>query len=366
LFHLHTLTIEATITPPPPFIAYRHRPDEANPEHLAFVNVRDGVKKSTSPYDLLTIIPSSRRVLKPPKSLSLTGRQHEPPGLGSVYLPDQQFTPLVHFPALLRHGNHEWLKTSDTWDLQNWLHAALAMEPKMRSRKVAYHDDKERFILETSVQICWVPDGEGEDAGAELKMIVTIDLRVDMDLLFDPLPPIGHEMRGLILHSLFPAPVAPSSKTESEARASALRYFYGCLNPAPDLSLNFDVGRLQPKEMASKLLPFQTRTVGLLLERERSRIIGEAKATTHHLPGIWEGVQLGQGSGKVAYRRMTGDIRRIEGKLDKGKGRAAEEEGDMNGLSRSERENLPLLLDLSQVRGTMLCEEMGESPTRAD
>ncbi len=260
------------------------------------------------------------------------------------------------------------MASSNAWDMQNWIQAALALDPdEPQTRKEAYRDKKRRVVLETGAQICWVPDGEGEDADAEIKLLITINVYLDMAVLYEPLPDIGKDLLGLILNALVPSAAPPKSRSESENRAAALRHFFACLRPAPYLPLAFHAGRLQPKEMVSRLLPFQARTVALLLRREGSPTIGNVKPSRTVDPtGFWDVRYLGEAFGRVAYRRVTGEMLHVgsseEGRVDrKGKGRALDEtERQMLDCPRDEeRDLLPLLLDLSGVKGTMLCEEMG-------
>jgi hypothetical protein len=54
-----------------------------------------------------------------------------------------------------------------------------------------------------------------------------------------------------------------------------------------------------------------------------------------------------------------------DGRGGKRKQTAVEEDMDMDEeLSREELEELPALVDLAKVRGSMLCEEMGGTPQR--
>jgi E3 ubiquitin-protein ligase SHPRH len=121
---------------------------------------------------------------------------------------------------------------------------------------------------------------------------------------------------------------------------------------------------LHPKELVTELLPFQKRTLAKLLQREWSNLVPQMARNRRDPDGFWSALDLGAG-GKVAYRRLTGDIVQTEPAVDKsnikGKGRADNDDNmDLAGLAKAEREVLPILVDLSGVRGTMLCEEMGE------
>ena len=263
------------------------------------------------------------------------------------------------------------MPNSYAWDMSNWLNATLALDPDERpTRKGAYRDEKRRVILDTGVQICWVPEGEGETAVAEVKLIVTINVYLDMTVIYKPLPSLGQDMLGLILQSLIPSIIPTGSGSEVENRSAGLRQFFACVRPAPDLPLAFLAAKLQPKEMISRLYPFQSRTVALLLQRENSPMFSNVTTPKARDPsGFWGNYELGQDIGRVAFRRITGDLvamdpidPRKSGIDIKGKGKTLndEEMTDRDQLSDPEKSRLPVILDLSGVRGTMLCEEMGE------
>jgi hypothetical protein len=74
--------------------------------------------------------------------------------------------------------------------------------------------------------------------------------------------------------------------------------------------------------------------------------------------------------GDTAYRRLTGDLVKIDRNRAatdrKGKGRAVDDEDENDGddSRSSDRKQLSTLIDLSQSKGSMLCEEMGQSGSR--
>jgi len=81
--------------------------------------------------------------------------------------------------------------------------------------------------------------------------------------------------------------------------------------------------------------------------------------------GFWSTHDL-EKSGHLAYRRLTGELVKLDREIvvpdRKGKGRAIDHlEEEAVGLRAKDRELLPTLLDLSRVKGSMLCEEMGQS-----
>ncbi len=261
--------------------------------------------------------------------------------------------------------------------MQNWLHTALSLDPdEPKTRKGEYRgpeiDGKahRRFSLHTGLQLCWIPDGEGDGAGMDIKFLITVHVIVDFHQLFEKLPEIGDSMQGFILSSLMPSRHLGSdiydTSSESQARASALRRLYEIMQPAPDLSFTFNAKQLQPPEMMTTLYPFQTRTLALLMKRERAAMfdgrLGDESRKPMDPDGFWEAFDLGP-LGRIAYRRLTGDLVRLglshlADQDAKGKGRARDV--DLYGCLNGERESLPIIVDLSIVTGTMLCEEMGE------
>ena len=116
--------------------------------------------------------------------------------------------------------------------------------------------------------------------------------------------------------------------------------------------------------MPSKLLPFQNRTVAWLLQRERAPVT-QASEVCKDPAGFWSTHDL-EKLGHLAYRRLTGELVKLDREIAvpdrKGKGRAVDHSEEEEGVLRSkDRELLPTLLDLSLVKGSMLCEEMGRS-----
>jgi E3 ubiquitin-protein ligase SHPRH len=320
---------------------------------------------------------------------------------------------LVQLQYPYTQGSKEWLASSSAWDLQNWIHAALALDPDQpQTRKANVRAEKGSPVrLESDVKVCWIPGpgpgpGPGEDGAAyrpaaldqqaravngdtdsqmqldsdsdtaaiantEIQLIITIDAYLDLSSLFSPLPDLGQDMLGLILHSLIPASTVDTSRNEGEARAQALARFYNCLRPAPYISSPRTV---QPESMASKLLPFQLRTVALLLDRERRGEASRGNGEVVDPTGFWDVLDWGK-HGQVAYRRLTGELVRLNrtkeqdkmvpaavmDRKGKGKETALDDMVDTDaGATVIYPGEVPALLDLSQVRGTMLCEEMGE------
>ncbi|WWD22076.1 hypothetical protein CI109_106565 [Kwoniella shandongensis] len=375
--HLHTCTIESSLFPPEPTLQYYGRAEQPNPAYDFFTTVREKIAATTDPFSPLTLAPPSPDVVRPGYQYHrYFGPTGKPTLSGTkVYLPGaHKKNHLASLEPLTSNARHEWHAASKAWDLEHWIQTVLALDPAVDgNRKAIYRDDKKRFDLSSGLQICWVPDGEGPGAGIELKLLITIDVFVNMEAIFTSLPDIGNDLVGFVLHSLIPSQTTTTQGvSESETRAAALRHFYSCLRPAPDLPFNYSARQLQPKEMISKLLPFQTRTLRLLLQREQAQALDQDKKPIRSDPdGFWKGYDLGEEFGRVGYRRLTGDLvpfaqRHQPVKVDrKGKGRAHSQtpELEMDNLIDEERELLSTMLDLSGVRGTMLCEEMGLGKT---
>ena len=363
LFHLHTFELDITLNAPQPWEQRWREPDRANPAYEMFDLMRTSLASALDPLTPLTLLPPTPKLLNSGES----GGYWAAKDMVSVNLPDStKARPLVRFFDLPNQAAKEWMPNAQAVDMKHWMTAMLSLDPdQTATRKGVYRDDLKRFVTETSIRICWVPDGEGVGSGTEVKLLVTIDVKADWAAIAVPLPDIGRDMLGLILHSLLPTSTPSRAQSESQARAQALQYFFSCLRPAPDHSLTFNVNVLQPLEMKSKLLPFQARTLALLLQREGAGMVPSANKVAGEDPlGFWESFDLGKKHGRIAFRRTTGDIVFLKARASvddrKGKGREVVEEVDAGGLIASERKDLPFALDLSGVKGTMLCEEMGK------
>ncbi|EIW68737.1 hypothetical protein TREMEDRAFT_71902 [Tremella mesenterica DSM 1558] len=250
----------------------------------------------------------------------------------------------------------EWLPHSQTRSTQNYLNAIVTLDPSLPRTigKIKYNDDIERFVLVTNAQMAWIP----KEDRVEIKIIVTFKIFMDMDKIYEPLPPAGQDLLGLILNSLLPSPTARLPTTEEKDRAVALRYFFASLRPAPQVSLTM-AERIQAKELRSTLLPFQLRTVAKLLERENAPGFAVEKPSGDP-PGFWSMVDFGESIGSLTYRRLTGELLPLEKKSSKARGKERERDLVMTGLQPPGTE---ALIDLSGIRGTMLCEEMGLGKT---
>lgn len=346
-FHIHRLAIHASFNPIPQTERY---PDglRENPEWKAFDDIVTAVKGKTLAMEPLELVPSSPDILAIPFEKRKSPRQKVLPvrrgATAEVLLPTStRNRPLLTIPNVLNGQGRMALPTTTAWDTFNWVHATLALSPTQGATRVgSFRDDKERIHLRTGVEAVWIPS-EDDDAAAELRLVITIDAFLDMTLITDALPPVGNDLFRMALMGLIPPNTAPSG---DEDRASALRDFYECLRPAPDLPLHSDARKLQPSGMVSKLLPFQKRTLALLLRNEGIQF--DDLPLRSYPGGQWEEFEL-DGFGTYAFSRLTGLLEQVSGR--KGKDRAT---------SPSEPSKLFQLFPLNKVHGTMLCEEMGK------
>jgi E3 ubiquitin-protein ligase SHPRH len=210
------------------------------------------------------------------------------------------------------------------------------------------------------MKACWELVEGGGDEDSALKVILVIDCFLHPGRMWDPLPPLGNDLIGLILHSTLPSPAPTPSHSDSERRADALRHFLSCLQPAPPVPY---ARSIQPSKMVSRLLPFQNRTVAWLLQRERHGTGSHDQGSSKDTGGFWSAYNAGP-MGKVAFNRSTGQLVKLSSVEmvvnRKGKGKMQEEPDEL-GLVSQDRLALPNLVDLSSVKGSMLCEEMGKS-----
>ncbi|ORY26908.1 SNF2 family N-terminal domain-domain-containing protein [Naematelia encephala] len=341
LFHLHTFTLEINIVPPPPTLRYYRRQDEENPLFKKFTTLKDAVMSACGPLEPISLASGSRLVRSPRTSVSAHRRQI--PSV-DLFLPNSTGSKdqFVSLPPFLPNLGAEYFIASKAWDTQNWLHAALSLDPEEPATRKQLYKGKQLIFLHSTIKLCWVPD----DDDADLKMLLEIKVHLDLDLA--PLPSLGHDLFGLILHSLIPSPTSQTFRSEAEARAFGLRHFYDALEAAPDIPIDSNVRRFQPKGMTAKLLPFQTRTVARLLQQEKHGIPAKD-------PGQW--ILLHLGEHRYAYRRISGDLIKLGPRDRKGKGR------QVATLTQEDCAALPVRIDLEDVKGTMLCEEMGLGKT---
>ncbi|WRT65006.1 uncharacterized protein IL334_001947 [Kwoniella shivajii] len=376
-FHLHTCTIETSLKTPQENLYYWDGPPRPNAAYKLYTSLKSRLTEELDPFVSLDIaLPTNNDVVRPGP---IAGGQTIMP---NAYTPGIKiFLPGAHrkknlavLESIESPASKEWMLSATAWDMQNWLHAILSLDPTFEpTRKGIYRDDKKRFQLQSGLQICWIPgnEDENEDSAIDLKLLITINVYMDMTNIFDPLPEAGQDMLGLILHSLISSPTSANFSNETKARAAGLRHFYASLRPAPDLPFNYSAKQLQPKEMSSKLLPFQTRTVRLLLQREQGITERDNKDAGPSDPaGFWKAYDFGQQERRIGYRRLTGNFIPLGDGLTvktdrKGKGKAIEAspERSLDDLTIEEEKKVSAILDLSTVRGTLLCEEMGLGKT---
>lgn len=177
------------------------------------------------------------------------------------------------------------------------------------------------------------------------RLLITADLHahVDTKKLFS-LPPSTFELVRKIFCELRPIPAADATLDNLN-----LDNFYGCLLPAPDIAAE-RYAALQPVQMTASLMPFQKRTLALLLDREQRALKGEVDERDFDPQGVWERIELGDFA--FGFSRLTGRVLSID---QKGKGAAS---ADRQWIREEAYE-----LELPAIRGTMLCEEMGLGKT---
>lgn len=166
--------------------------------------------------------------------------------------------------------------------------------------------------------------------------------------------------RRVLLQAFCPGSVAVRAAASDDAPVGiSLDDFYSNLTPAwvPPISLD----AYQPSGMTAQLMPFQKRSVAWLLERE------QATVPQYQTVGMWERLTLGTGAETVtiAYNRVTGEAMPLwkfdAWSKDKGKGRADARSGQSGAavfdedILQEERDDF----GLKDIRGGMLCEEMG-------
>jgi E3 ubiquitin-protein ligase SHPRH len=355
--HIHTLTVPAFLEVPPTHFEYpsgrRVNPDRTVYDALA--NNLQGATEAGMPVPLS--LPSKDCIHLPFDFLSLQKDKRDRALQRSpdVFLPGARKA-LVKLPAVHGFAGRTFFANATAWDSVHWLHAALALDPLQKpTRKGVYRDDVMRVALRTGVQIVWFP-GPTDESDVELRLLITVDAYLNMDALDGPrLPDVGASMFNVFLATALPSDADTGSRDTVEswlaARAAALKGFYDSLGPAPDHPYSFDARKLQPVELACKLLPFQTRTVRLLLEREGAPMCGDV--FPREPQGQWSRIHF-DNFGDYAFRRLSAELRPIATD-PKGKGRETSPGVDP-GLA-----GLHSLFNLSKVCGTMLCEEMGKS-----
>lgn len=166
--------------------------------------------------------------------------------------------------------------------------------------------------------------------------------------------------RRIIMQAFCPGPVAVRALASEEApKTITLDDFYSKLSPAPVPINSLDA--YQPPGMTARLLPFQKRSVAWLMARE------QASNAPYQSVGLWEKLPMGSGADTVdiAYNRVTGEARPLGpfGALNKGKKNADLVSEDPRAIVFDDEVLLEDRddLGLKDIRGGMLCEEMGKS-----
>lgn len=167
--------------------------------------------------------------------------------------------------------------------------------------------------------------------------------------------------RRILLQAFCPGSVAIRAAASDDAPIGiTLDDFYSNLAPASVPPISLDA--YQPSGMTAQLMPFQKRSVAWLLERE------QATAPQYQTVGMWERLTLGTGAETVtiAYNRVTGEAMPLErfAAWNKGKGKGREDQRNRESGSvwfdeeilQEERDDF----GLKDIRGGMLCEEMGK------
>lgn len=163
--------------------------------------------------------------------------------------------------------------------------------------------------------------------------------------------------RRIIMQAVCPgSTLVRALASEEEPSHIELEAFYRQLLPAPVTTSALD--EYQPHGMTATLLPFQLRTVAWLVERER-----DADSPYRSL-GMWERLEVGCGAQKevVAYNRIIGDILPLSAFDAWNKGENHDVAGALqvgefdDTVLREERDDF----GLREIKGGLLCEEMGE------
>lgn len=358
-FHAHTYTVEALLETPEPFHEYPDGP-RPNPDAETFEAVRDKVMQATeagAPLQLshsaagMLHVPFDVTKLKAAQKAKLYNRSPD------VHLPGGK-KPIVNLPGVHFDQGRAYFASNTAWDTLSWLHAALALDPSaLPTRKTTYRGETAPCLLRTRVAVIWTPPTD-EKGSPMLSFVITIDAYLNMDAISSPLPLVGDDLRRMVLVSIMPKEFDEVEVLEhrfdwdarKNIRAAALNALYDSMEPAPALLGNLGSTQLQPPGMNCRLLPFQQRTLALMLSREGAPIAGPIISRQH---GQWVRYKLGE-HGDYAFHRLTGELKPMSAHDRKGKARADVDDFQDTAL-------YPRLFDSSHVQGTLLCEEMGAS-----
>lgn len=183
------------------------------------------------------------------------------------------------------------------------------------------------------------------------RLRVTVDLQayVDKEKLFKLPRSLSEQVRKLFCE------LRPIRAADTSLDNLNLDSFYACLRPAPDFPAS-EYDKLQPAQMTANLLPFQKRTLALLLDRERRALEGKLDERDWDPEGVWEITELDGFA--FAFSRLTGGVLPIDRKGKNAARDSTEEDTDRAWIRPNAHE-----LGLPAIRGTLLCEEMGLGKT---
>lgn len=206
-----------------------------------------------------------------------------------------------------------------------------------------------------------------------VKMSINYKVFVDKEKIVH-LHPSLHEPARHLFHCLFPLTNMPGMPSLHRMN---LETFYSNLKSAPEITPS-EYNSLQPAEMKVNLLPFQKRTLAFLINRERHALEDEPSEVDQDPEGVWERIMIGGDDGfAVAFSRLTGQILplpdTVQYSIPLCKGGVSsldvkrEEVDELSGTERQDVRSWVLpaahALALQNIKGTMLCEEMGLGKT---
>ncbi|KAJ9103373.1 hypothetical protein QFC19_004472 [Naganishia cerealis] len=169
-----------------------------------------------------------------------------------------------------------------------------------------------------------------------------------------PSQPSMMAQRRTILQHLYPAEVSTEAyDLTNSSKMIDLEEFYAKLLPSPSQSSR-SMNTLQPAEMRTPLLPFQRRSIAWLLQRERA---SNTEQIFSYRSETWEKMTMGQHAAAihVGYSRLTGKALPIEA-FPEWISETENAAGDIQDDFAEDKDEF----GLGAVRGSMLCDEMGQ------